>query len=192
MNQQERIGIGELWMAVGQMYGKEINRMALGLLLDAVDDLPANDVAKALKEWVAKSTQQRHPSPAEIREKVRPTPQDKDIAVNTTMRVVEAVKKFGWPNPEDARKFVGEAAWKVVCSFGGWMYICENLGASISLTTFIAQCRDALTAEIGLKKAGVDTTLPALEQPNAGFSNRLGDVMKTFDTNRLIDIRQKE
>jgi hypothetical protein len=146
MNQQERIMVGEKWLAVAQMFSRELNQVALKMLLDSVSDLDCNKVCESLDKWVRTSKLGRHPYPAEIREMVNPTLDSDSKGKLAASRVVEAVSRFGYSNQDDARKFIGELGWDAVRRFGGWQYVCENLGATIQLSTFQAQVRDICTS----------------------------------------------
>ena len=73
MTQQERIGIGELWLNLAAMYGKEIQRQALGFMLDSISDLDADRVAAAMREWAKSPKHRQHPLPGELRTLVQPT-----------------------------------------------------------------------------------------------------------------------
>lgn len=162
MNQQNRVDIGRLWVGVAQMYNKEITKAALTIMLNAISDLPAAAVAKALQDWAGKNTLNRHPSPAELRNMVCPVPEAKALAIEAATRVTQAVSKFGWCDGTGARAFIGELGWRAVQRIGGWQYLCENLGAELQLTTVQAQIREQCLATLQLGEAGVLDEPPAL------------------------------
>ncbi len=159
-----RISIGELWIGLAQMYGKDISKPSMSIMLNAISDLDSRAVEKVLNEWAKTSKLGRHPFPAEIREKINPQLNSKDLARDTSMRVVQAVQKFGYTQPEEAETFIGPAGWVAVKRWGGWKYICEGLGVTLDVTTFAAQLRDLLESQVNLERSGVDLNKPAIEQ----------------------------
>lgn len=164
MTNEEKIKIGEAWAALGNLYGKEINRAAMNIILKSVSGLNADAVLNALEGWPATSKYHRPPYPSEVIEIVDPRANLRDVAINTSSRIRHAVSKFGWSNQSDAKNFIGDMGWRYVERIGGWKYLCENLGTNISETTFIAQCRDAVASDQNLAIANINTDQPTLEQ----------------------------
>jgi hypothetical protein len=156
MTQQERIRIGELWMGLAQMYGKEIPRPALSIMLNAVADLDAVKIEKALNDWAMTSKLSRHPLPADIREIIQPTMDPSHEAQECVSLIFESIRQFGWADPLGAKEHMGELAWGIVVSHGGWTNLCQNLGTEISESTFRAQARDLAIARITSGRRGLD------------------------------------
>lgn len=161
MTRQERIEIGEMLVGISQLYGRDLTKMALSMLLDAIDDLPAQAVGSALRSWVRESKANRIPTPAEIIAKVHGEPASREaVGREISSRIVGAISKFGWPSPRAARDYIGEDGWMVVERMGGWVYICEQMGVSLSVQTFQAQARDLISAHVEFADKGVDRTRP--------------------------------
>jgi hypothetical protein len=164
MTKQDRIRVGEMWLTIAQVFNKEIQPSALKMMLDSIDDLAFEKVEKALSSWVGKTKQMRHPFPAEIRamceECLDPDTKGKLIS----SRVIEAISRFGYCNADDARKYIGETGWIVVKRFGGWQYVCENVGVTMQLSTFTAQARDiAIALDLSNKLDDTEDNLLKLE-----------------------------
>lgn len=176
MNTQQRNLIGERWIGLAQMYGKEVTKSALTIMLTSIEDLDPAKVLQALDKWAVNSKLARHPFPAELRELINPKVENRDLAIETTQRIRQAVSKFGWPNPDQARAFIGEEGWVAVSRMGGWQWLCQNLGVEIPEHAFIAQTRDALNSRLNLESAGIDTSKPAIEQ--AKNSGSFADLIK--------------
>lgn len=151
-----RIRLGNLWLNIAQIYGRDITKAALSLMLDSIADLDPREVERVLHDWAGKSKLNRHPSPAEVRELVCPEADPKHLAVEAAARVVAAVAKFGWNNLADAREYIGALGWRAVERLGGWQYLCENLGVTLQVTTVQAQVRDLCLATNQLAAAGID------------------------------------
>lgn len=154
MNQQERQIVGENWLGLAQMYGKDLQPMTLKIMLDAVDDLEASSVVNALHEWTRTSKSSRHPLPAEIRTIVKPELSPDAVANEAASRIRAAIAKHGWANPTEAREYIGDLGWKIVERCGGWLYICENHGVELNPLTFHAQARDQAKAIIESAELG--------------------------------------
>ncbi len=77
-------------------------------------------------------------------------------------KIIEAVGKFGYSNSIDAKEFIGPDGWLAVTSFGGWSYLCSNLGLNMNPSSTRAQLRDYILSELGVTKKDVEA-LPLLE-----------------------------
>lgn len=142
MNGTERVAIGELWLGLAAMYGREIPRAALSLMLNAIADLDAARVELAMNEWVKSSKNRMHPLPGDIRAMVEPVVDIDSAAREIAGRITGAITKFGWCNARDAEISIGEAGWRVVQLWGGWMSLCQNHGLKIDPNAFYAQARE--------------------------------------------------
>ncbi len=181
MNQEQRLAIGKMWLALAGMYGREIDQLALKIMLDAISDLDHKKVAQAMMDWTRTSKQNRHPLPADIRSMVNPELDKEAEAREASSRVTSAISKFGWNNPEDAKKFVGTLGWHIVERFGGWNYICQNIGVTIDLTTFQAQAREIAKATLIRGPTGLSTA-PSLPQAD----ERLAQILSGNNMNKII------
>lgn len=144
MNAFERQQIGDKWLDIAAMFGKDISIQSLKMMLNAVDHLDFEKTNQALDKWVKTTKLGRHPYPSELITLVSPELDESDIAKIIAGKIQEAVSKFGYSNYNDAMTFVGPLGKKVVDRFGGWSYLCENLGLNIQIGTFIAQARDMI------------------------------------------------
>ncbi|MBL0233214.1 MAG: hypothetical protein IPQ08_06075 [Chitinophagaceae bacterium] len=88
MTEKERIKVGEYWLGLAMMYGKELPKTSLKIMLDSINDLNADDILIALDEWVRISKVGRHPYPPEIRLAVKKelSPESKALEVATRIR----------------------------------------------------------------------------------------------------------
>lgn len=150
----ERSTVGEHWLGLSQMYGREIPRMALKIMLDSVADLPASEIIKALENWAKTSKLNRHPLPGEVRELLSGELSVDAKANEAANRIRQAIGDYGWCNPGEARDFIGELGWSVVIRCGGWAYVCENHGSELNPLTFHAQARDSAKSILESAKLG--------------------------------------
>jgi len=182
MNQQERIGIGEMWVAIAQMYGKDLTRQALVLMLDSINDLDPVKVYDVFKQWVNEKKTNSYPLPADIRALVMPSLDPLDKSRLAASRVIEAVNKFGYTSPFEAREFIGELGWQAINNFGGWDYVCGNLGHVIDVTTFNAQIRDICVSVLKSQTTGQLNQPIAIDSPK---ENKILDL-----TTKLVESKK--
>jgi hypothetical protein len=135
--------------------------MVVKMYASDLEDLSFDEVVRAYEIYRRNPKNTRAPLPAAIREIICPEVADEDVAISTAGNVVQAVSKYGWSNSTDARVFIGELGWAAVQRFGGWQYVCENLGRTIQLGQFQAQIRDSMKSDIKVIRAG--GALPALD-----------------------------
>lgn len=165
MNANERVKVGEYWIGLAQMYGKDIPQMSLRIMLDAVDDIPANEILISLEEWSKNSKQNRHPLPGELRQLLKKELSVDAKANESANKIRQSITKFGWSQPKQAREYMGELAWAVVERFGGWLYICENHGLELNPLTFHAQARDSAKSVLEQGSLGVINQPIGISEP---------------------------
>lgn len=190
MNQEQRTQIGELWLTIAAMYGKEIQRPALKLLLDSVNDLPFKKIIDCLTEWPKTCKVARYPYPADVREFIYPQLNSRELAVSIARNIDKAISKYGytwsmgymfegeiWFNgggyrhksfKEAVIAELGEIAWHAICSRGSWEKL-RNSANEMDEGTFIAQMREQIESTINLQKNGIDIT--KIELPNSQNKN---------------------
>lgn len=187
MNQAERQKVGEYWLGLASMYGKEINQMALKIMLDSVSDLPAEKVLKAFNEWSMSSKQNRHPLPADIREMISPNLDQRAVANDLVRKIDRAIMKHGyvWQEgyfhengnywqanekifvsfKEAVIEEVGPIGWHVLCSRGGWANICRSSN-EMEEGQFVAQLRDQIQGSMSLAEKGIDVSQIDMPKPS--------------------------
>jgi hypothetical protein len=161
---EEKSLLKKLIVATSSYYNRQINDDAIKMYVNDLADLSFEKVCEAMDEYRKNSNHRFMWLPAQIREIVSPTPKTKDVARMAALQIRSAITKFGWSNPTQAKEFIGPRGWEYVERFGGWVYLCENLGVTLSETTFFAQFRDSVESGENLRQMDFDATLPALEQ----------------------------
>lgn len=211
MNLEERKRIGELWVGLGSMYGKEIPRQTMTLMLNAIQDLNPLSIEKVLNEWAVKSKLGRHPLPVEIREAINPTLNSRDVANELARKIDKAVGRYGymwasgvmgpdgfywdgggekWGSFKEAViAELGDVGWHVVCSRGGWSHVRESAN-EMDEGQFIAQMRDQIESTIRLKQSGVDVT--KISMPSGEHKSLTGEPEKFGDVIKLLNIKNIE
>ena len=146
MNLEQRKTVGVTLSYLCEYYNKTLSKPALSMMVEDLSDLPFEEVMKAIQSVRRDPKITQFPLPAKIREIINPTQSLDGIANETASRIRAAITKFGWPNPEDAKSYIGDLGWKIVERAGGWMYVCENHGLDLNPLTFHAQARDQAKA----------------------------------------------
>lgn len=183
----------EIIFLTAEYYGQTIRPEVLLMYVDDFSDYNTQRVIEAYKAYRKNPKNTRAPLPSQIISILNPEINDDAQAVSIAARVIESVSKFGWCNSQDAKNHIGEIGWRAVTAFGGWQYVCENLGTEIQLSTFNAQIRDITKAEIQKSKLKIVTTGPQIthqEKGNLEVSRFANGLVK--DLTKTINIAKKE
>jgi hypothetical protein len=163
-------------------YARNLSGDVIGMMADDLRDLPYAAVSEAFKAYRNNSKNKSFPLPAQIRDMVSPTETPESIARDTAARIQQAVVNLGYSNGNEAKLFIGPAGWRIVERFGGWSYLCQNLGLTISATTFHAQAR-----ELALDVGRTQQSYPQLDhQEKPRLTNKTSDLQKMGDVFSLI------
>lgn len=134
---------------------------------------------------------QRFPVPRQIIEKFQPVKDEDSEAREAAGRIVAAVSRFGWPNPERAKEYVGELGWAVVERQGGWVTVCEVLTPE-NVGQMQAQWRDLAKSVQKRTKMGIGDEPPKLPEPeNRGGLVGMESLMKQLGQSGRIGLPEK-
>lgn len=151
----EKNQLGQIYAATCKAYDKNLESDVLKMQIEDLADLSFHQIADALLAYRRDEKNTQWPRASKIRAIINPKQSTDTMANETASLVRSAVSKFGYPNPQDARAYIGELGWAIVERNGGWSYICENLGLDLNPATFHAQVRDLAKAMIESDKAGL-------------------------------------
>jgi hypothetical protein len=88
------------------------------------------------------------PMPSDLIKILKPQRNKEDHANYITALVIEAIKDFGYADPERARRHIGESGWHAVNCYGGWEYVCQHVGTNkLPIGMFRAQFRDSVKSD---------------------------------------------
>lgn len=151
-NQNQRNLFKNSYLATCSIYGKEtFTQDAIKMIMDNLHDLDFEKCLKALNFYMKDPKNKTWPKIADIRAIVNPQVDVGSRAQEIASRLREAITRFGWPNQDKAKMFIGEIGWDVVNRFGGWTFICENHGINLNPEAFYAQARELVKARLELK-----------------------------------------
>lgn len=164
--------VKEAIVIIFDRYGKDLSKGGLAMELADYQALgfPPERILWALGEYRRTAKHMRPPMLSEIRAILQPEVDPDAVANDAAGLILRAVKAHGWCNEKAARAELGPY-WAIVDRFGGWNFICENLGVRIPQATFYAQARDAAKALITEKRLG--QPLAKQLQPSGGEQKEL-------------------
>lgn len=125
MTSTEKENIAKILPVMAEIAGATFSTAAIIMMVESMDDLDYATVIQTLTNW--QRTEKKFPHPSDIRAKVMPEMDNKDDAILVANLIITAVSKYGYTNPEQARKFMGDLAWETVIKMSGWKHICETL-----------------------------------------------------------------
>ncbi len=136
-------------------YGFNLNPQVLLMYVDDLAEFDYQDVINAYQNYRKNPKNRTMPLPAQIIGILTPEISQESQANIITGRIREAIGKFGWANPGEAKAHIGEIGWRVIGRFGGWSSVCENHGLSINPGQFNAQAREQVKAILEEEKLGL-------------------------------------
>lgn len=160
--------IKKLLLGLAEYYGINLTPNQLSMYAEDLEDLDPQAMGAAIKRL--RRTEQFFPKPGIIRQAILGN--DRDEAIEASNRIVEAMAKFGWNNPDRAREFVGELGWRVVEREGGWRALCERT-ENDDLPALKAQWRELAAVSVRRVRAGI-AEAPKLPGSSSGELKHIG------------------
>lgn len=148
--------IKAILVGLAEYYGITLSPNQLSMYADDLQTLSLQELNTCIK--IIRTTSNYFPRPSVILEAARGN--YKDHGIELSNRIIEAMTKFGWSNPDQAKNHIGELGWKIVQQAGGWARICET-SSDEQIPILRAQWREL--AVVLLKK----THQPLLIEDNA-------------------------
>jgi hypothetical protein len=122
----------------------------------------ANELERDGVEFVGRAIQsiQKHPHnfygkfplPSQLREIAKGN--DEDFALEASLKIIKSVSRYGYPNPTEARAFIGELGWSVVQAYGGWTTVCQIIDSPEKIG--IIQSQFKKSAQMMLSRSRLD------------------------------------
>jgi len=186
MTPEEKRRLKVAYAQLSAYYSRPLQDFVLDMYVADLDGLSFAEVMQAIETYRRGPKNRTLPLPSDLRAIVLPR-LDPDIeSRELASRVLAAVSKFGYANPEEARTYVGEIAWHAIKRWGGWKYVCENLGTKLDVTTFQAQTRDLIKATI-VKGGSLDESPKLQAAPVMELLESGNDLNKTIGAKRDHD-----
>lgn len=151
--------IKEIIVLTASYYERPISSQVLEMYARDLADLDEAEVIAAYETYRRNPKNFKMPLPAQIRQIVSPSIDEDSLAREVASRVLAAITKYGWSNPSEAKLFIGPVGWQIVNRFGGWEYLCSNVGTTIDFTTINAQMRDVAKSHLVHGTAAIEENL---------------------------------
>lgn len=187
--------VSQAFALLAAYYRVKIEDQVLKMYAEDLDDLPFREVALALNAYRRDPKNKFMPLPAQIRDIVQPTPSPEITARDIASSIQGAIVKFGYSNESLARHYIGAQGWGVVQRWGGWSFLCTNMGVTIDPGQFYAQVRDFAidAAKFPSLLREFPTALPEPVQKRemlTGESMPDGQPVADFEVNRREQIQK--
>lgn len=165
----KRAEIAKIIVALAEYYSRTLSTNQIAMYVEDLIDLEPQQLVDAVKKYRLDPKNEFFPLPVKLKAMIGQASSPDDFARDAASRILAAVSKYGWNNPERARDYVGELGWEIVKRQGGWMNICESLTYD-NKGIYQAQWRELA---IAVQRSGNrKTNEPPLLPPN-GPSNLL-------------------
>lgn len=178
LDKNERNVLSKKILELSFLYGKEITPEFISMFITSMDNHFKMNLTKylgALEKYTKDSKNKYFPTPMSLTEYLDPKLDDSDNAKLLSLKINEAVSKFGYSNYELAINFIGPIGKRVVERFGGWNYLCENLGSNIQTGMFIAQAREVI---ISMQKENIYLENEQIEYKNNNSTQLVSSIIK--------------
>lgn len=164
MNDNERKELAKQLIVLAEIYGRDLSRQALGFMLDQLNELNFEEAMNSLNKYCRDSKNRTFPTPGQLLAIAKPEASDIDNAAEVANRIIQAMSKYGWTQPEKAKQFIGEVGWLVVQREGGWGWICETTTED-KIPTLKAQWRVLASSLVNRSRSGQLDVAPSLPKP---------------------------
>lgn len=125
MTHQEVQALKKLFVATALYYGHEIPDQALSLYVADLEDLPFDEISRAMHEIRRDPKTTRCPIPAQIRARSQSGSDPLSQAQIIAGRILESISRVGPYRTDEAREQIGPIGWRVVELSGGWSVVCD-------------------------------------------------------------------
>ncbi len=114
-------------LALAEYYRETLSAKQLAMYAEDLSTLTPEELESAVYEYRLDPQNKFFPLPAVLISIARPRESDEDSGRLAAARIVAAISKFGWNNPEYAKSFIGPVGWEAVQLQGGWKTLCESV-----------------------------------------------------------------
>lgn len=113
-------------IALAAYYRETISTDQLLMYAEDLQCLSFEELSIAIKSYRMNPKNKFFPLPSALIDLVRPFESNEDEGRLAAAKIIGAISKFGWNNPDKAREFIGEVGWNAIQILGGWTALCES------------------------------------------------------------------
>lgn len=179
MTEEERKSVAVTWVLCAKFYDKNLDKDLVELMIGDVARFNYEDVMNAFTQFRMDTRNKNWPRSSDIVQIINPKDDPNSLAIEASARCLEAVRKYGWTNESEAKRHIGDLGWYGVTRYGGWKFICENLGSHIEPSTFIAQMREIIRSRANSSNQGFNET--PYELGDSKIKNLIGITAKSLE-----------
>lgn len=145
-SRDQRVLFAKNYTVTAKMYDKSLDFDVCQFTIDDLQDLDFQKCLESLVIYRKNSKNKTWPKASDIRAIVDVYSDTSSSGKLIAASILEAVSLYGYSNSNKAKSHIGDLGWKAVSKFGGWEYLCNNLGVNINVGTFNAQIREICIA----------------------------------------------
>jgi hypothetical protein len=134
--------IVETLFILADVFEKKISEEMAQIYFRALVKYPEDEVCRVLEKCATNC--KSFPLLVDILSMLNPALEPRDEGVETANMIWKCIGKFGYTNPEAAKKYMGTLAWETVQHLGGWQDVCKI--NNDDRNHFIPQVRDLVIA----------------------------------------------
>lgn len=117
-----------MYVIANQVPNFELDESTIEMYDKMLSSYGYDNLTKALEDiFKERKSTDPFPSVRAIIEKLEPTVEPKALAAEAASRIIGAVRKFGYSNPNEAKQYIGELGWAVVERQGSWYSLCTTM-----------------------------------------------------------------
>jgi hypothetical protein len=153
--------------------GKPLDDFGLDIYVECLMPLPLDRVLVCLRDGFKTG---KLPTIQDIENFATARPNETDSVQEAVARICSSISRFGSPNSDRAREFIGELGWQIVERFGGWQLVCDVPDMQ-ALNVLRAQMIKLGASVWNRAKLGIQSA-PELPTPERYGLTSAGDLMK--------------
>lgn len=171
MTHEQLRNLKAMLITMSAYYQHRLDDTVVIMYADDLKDLEFSDVVQALARYRKDPRHRKMPLPAEVRGLIETPLSDEDQAREAAARIVQAMSKYGYTNPDRAREFIGSVGWLIVEREGGWTSLCQRT-TDDQLPVLKAQWRELARGLITRARLGQLETPPALPTNSSDMGSK--------------------
>lgn len=166
MDLNKKLELSKVIKSVASIYNKPLDIGAIEMMISLFEGYDLEKIKSAYKHFMSTAKASHFPMPGQIIEILNPTLSNEAKANQIARMIPEAISKFGWSNPSEAKEYIGEIGWHIVQSKGGWLDVCNYHGSEWDVGTFHAQARDSAKSILEASALGLHSQAIGYSEKN--------------------------